>query len=86
MSGLGDVPEWAARKLETGEFARLLELAERVAPGPWNYRRSHDGALIVWDSPTLELAEPLALAYAGTDWAQYVCAVSPAVLLDGLLA
>jgi hypothetical protein len=59
--------EWAAR---------LRQLAADVPAGPWRTARSADGeALILWDED-----EPLALIYAGHDFARYLEACAPTEL------
>ena len=57
---------------------RILELQSFVPRGPWRAGRSDfDGALVVYDQD----GNPLALIYAGHDFAEYVAACSPAILL-----
>lgn len=52
---------------------RLRDLASQIPGGEWTYRRSRvDDQLILWADD-----EPLALIYAGTDLAKYLCEVSP---------
>ena len=62
--------------IETAE--RLYDLAEDVPPGPWNYKRSNDGQILIWAGD-----EPLAHVYGGIDLAKWICATSPARLLGG---
>ena len=63
----------------TNPPVRLTELAHEIPAGPWTYRRSPDGALIVWDDTT-PAGEPMLQVYGGTDVAKYVCLLAPAVL------
>jgi hypothetical protein len=57
---------------------RLRELAQYVAPGPWQTRRSDvDGSLMLYGVDD----EPLALIYAGADLGHYLEQCAPAVLL-----
>jgi len=58
---------------------RLRDLADYITPGPWEARRSAvSGDLLLWDGD-----EPLALIYAGHDFARYLVEVAPAILFGG---
>lgn len=54
----------------------LRILADDVPAGPWQHRRSDDGALLLEDLT----GEPLAQIYAGLPLARYLEACAPAVL------
>lgn len=58
--------------------ARLRELAAYIGAGPWQARRSPvDDGLVLYDGD----GEPLALIYAGSDFAHYLEQCAPAILL-----